>query len=1110
MKHGFTPWSDAVLMPRPLVAALNVSASGLVIAVVGSKVGVATAAALVLAEAVYVGWSQHYRGVRDTRSAHDAKRSQDSRECGAMREPRATSTAEIAAVEPCEGDWNLELPLLIARKQIETSLAYERLLMSSLLDTLPEQVQFKDRDGRFMRVSPSLAKKHGFTNPDEAVGRSESDYLSWKEAQSAAAMERQIISSGEPVIEMQVQEIWPNRPPTWKLVTKKPLRDPQGYIFGTLGIDQDITDGTAMKAQLKLTSERFAIASESAGIGVWELDVESKKFVWDDSMCRMYGISPAAGSLSLAEWVSRLHMDDKARCEHAMLTALLGSCDLDIEFRILRPDGETRFLKAAARIMRNVDGAPERMMGINFDITERKRAELALLETSSLLRTVLDSAAEVSIIATDPTLTIKVFNAGAERILGYTSKELVGSVTPLLIYDPEEIKATARDLSQLTGRRVDGWAVFVEPTMLNKPHQWTYVCKDGRRITVSQVVTAMYTENGGLLGYLSVAHDVTQQKQYEDSLRDATHKAEQASRAKSEFLANMSHEIRTPMNAVIGLSYLLGQTALDSQQSAVLGNINHASKTLLSVINDVLDLSKIEAGELIIEREVFSPLDLVQQLIDVTTIQANAKGVNFTVDLSPDIPPMVEGDAKHLNQILSNLLSNAVRFTNRGQVALRVALLGLSADNVTLAFSVQDTGIGISAEAQSRLFAPFAQADATITRRYGGTGLGLSIVKSLVGLLGGTVQLNSTPGVGSEFTVTLQFALASPEARAVLEAKIPEPGEQPLAEVRILVADDSDINLDVTRRILELSGAKVSLASNGLEAFELLRARPDAYDIVLMDVQMPVLDGYAATRKIRDELALGDLPIIALTAGALSSERQRAVASGMNDFIIKPFDTNTLVSSVLRHFTRKRQTEITDSAAVSPGHAGDRRWPALHGIDIEDARSRLAGDFSLFLSGIRRLLSEYGDLEAAFVPEDPQFVAAFAQRMHKLKGTAGMLGAKVIEQFARRAEAACRGAKVEEASSLVKQLVIEIQRLRQSAAGELAAKPPKDEPLDDDGLAKLADLLRAQDLAAVDRFNSLEGALRQRLGRQAFEAVRDLIDQLRLIEAAEVLRECRS
>jgi PAS domain S-box-containing protein len=745
---------------------------------------------------------------------------------------------------------------------------------------------------------------------------------------------------------------------------------------------------------------------------------------------------------------------------------------------------------------------------LSLGASRRKRAKDAVLENSSLLRTVLDCATEVAIMATDPGLTIKVFNAGAERLLGYRSEELVSRLTPSFIYDAAEIEAAGREIFKATGDQIDGWALLVEPTMLNKPREWTYVCKDGCRITVSQVVSAMHAENGSLLGYLIVAQDVTRQKQYEQSLRDAARKAEEASRAKSEFVANMSHEIRTPANAVVGLCYLLEQTPLDSQQSAVLGNINHASKALLSVINDVLDLSKIEAGEINIERAAFSPVELIRQLADVAAIQASAKGVHFRLDMPPDLPAVLEGDAKLLNQILSNLLTNAVKFTDRGRVQLAVLVSNRTADEVALNFSVQDTGIGISTEAQGRLFAPFAQADASITRRYGGTGLGLSIVKSLVGRLGGSVQLKSTAGIGSEFIVSLRFALGrSDPSKTSLpkRPKRPKRGDRPLEGVRILVVDDSDINLHVTNRILELNGAKVTLAGNGLEALELLRRRPAAHDLVLMDVQMPVLDGHAATRKIRETDALVDLPVVGLTAGALSSERQRAVASGMDDLIIKPFDADMLISSILRHVNHDRLAE--------PNEADDG-WPRLHGIDREVARGRMVGDLNLFMSCLRRFLAEFGDIDAAAVTSEMHMNVPQAQRMHKLKGTAGMLGAKLIEALASRCEAAWRSGNLRDAASIGAQLCVEIQSLRQSAASVLAEDPcripdpastTEGQGLQGDLLGKLVAMLRAQDLGAVDLFNSMAGALRDHLGRRAFESVRNLMDQLLLIEAADAL-----
>jgi PAS domain S-box-containing protein len=672
------------------------------------------------------------------------------------------------------------------------------------------------------------------------------------------------------------------------------------------------------EAQLRAVNERFAAAADSAGIGIWEFDVARGTLKWDEWMYRIYGVVPDSGVGAYAQWADRLHPEDRARCEAAIERTVRGEEEFSTEFRIVRGDGEIRHVRASSRASRGADGIAYRMIGVNIDMTDRKRASDDLAETSLLLRTVLESLTEVAIIAADPNLVITMFNAGAEHLLGYTSKEILGSLATPVIHDAGEVRAFAEELSLQLGRRVAGAAVFTEPMAHRRPREWTYIRKDGRRVPVSLVVTAMRTNSGELLGYVGFAHDVTRQKHHEESLRRATSEAKRANGAKSLFLANMSHEIRTPMNAVIGLTYLLGKTALNPEQLEFVAQLSRASNLLLSVITDVLDLSKIEAGELLIADSAFSPRDLLEELGKVMAIQAQARGIHLELELADDLPVALSGDAARLNQILVNLVSNAIKFTERGSVRLSARQIAASAQAITLRFTVKDTGIGIDSEEQARLFKPFAQADESITRRYGGTGLGLSIIKRLVTLMGGTVDLTSTLGVGSEFWVELEFRVAMPEA-IVVQAPNPKLGAGPgLRGVSVLLVDDYDINLQVTRRILEQSGATVRLAGNGLEAFERLKAEPAAFDVVLMDVQMPILDGYEATRRIRTELRLTDLPVIALTAGALSSERGRAVTAGMDDFIIKPFDAHTLVSSVMRHARRRRQPPAERATGQAP------------------------------------------------------------------------------------------------------------------------------------------------------------------------------------------------
>ena len=584
------------------------------------------------------------------------------------------------------------------------------------------------------------------------------------------------------------------------------------------------------------------------------------------------------------------------------------------ELTYIRKDGSRFPAVVSVTALRDAQGGIIGYLLIGTDNTARKQIEAEQRQLGQRLRdqqfytrSLFESNID-ALMTTDAPGIITDVNKQMEALTGCTRDELIGAPFKNYFTDPERAEAGIRLV--LSKKKVTNYELTARD-------------RDGLETVVSYNATTFYDRDRRLQGVFAAARDITERKQYEESLREASHKAEQASRAKSEFLANMSHEIRTPLSTVTILTYLLGRTSLNEQQLDALAKINFASKSLLEVINNVLDLSKIEAGELIVERAAFSLRSLLKELTDVMAVHADRKAIAFEIDAPDDLPVALEGDAARLKQILTNLLSNAIKFTERGGVKLRVRGRAATATRITLSFVVQDTGIGIAPEVQARLFAPFAQADSSITRRFGGTGLGLSIVQRLVKLMGGEVGLDSTPGAGSEFKVVLDFARAAPEALARLEVSSAAPGEHALLGLRVLVVDDSHINRDGTKSILELEGAQVGLASNGQEAFERLQAEPGAFDVVLMDLQMPVLDGHEATRRIRLELGLADLPIIAVTADALRSQRQRAAAAGMNDYIIKPFDAQALVSSILRHVkpARDRLVRQLDATPAIPVQA---------------------------------------------------------------------------------------------------------------------------------------------------------------------------------------------
>ena len=636
-----------------------------------------------------------------------------------------------------------------------------------------------------------------------------------------------------------------------------------------------------------------------------------------------------------------------------------------------------------------------------------------------------------ALVTTDAPGIITDVNKQMEALTGCTRDELIGAPFKNFFTDPARAEAGIR--LALRKKRVTDYEL-------------TECDRDGRETVVSYNATTFYDRDRRLQGVFAALREISERKQYERTLREATLTAEGANCAKSEFLANMSHEIRTPMNTVIGLTYLLGQTKLDAAQASHLTKIELAGKALLAVINDVLDLSKIEAGELTIERAPFSLRDLMQDVADVMTVHADAKGIALTVSTPHDLPATLEGDSMRLKQILTNLLSNAIKFTDRGGVALRVRCLAATPARVTLCFLVTDTGIGFAPEVKARLFSPFTQADVSIARRYGGTGLGLSIVKHLAKLLGGNVEVVSTPAVGSEFAVTLDFVVSTRELLS-LRHRVPVVcGAQSLPGVRVLAVDDSDINLEVAKRILELEGARVQLAADGQEAFERLRADPFGFDVVLMDVKMPILDGLAATARIRGELGLADLPIIALTAAALSSERRRALAAGMDDFILKPFDAQDLVSSILRHVELgDDESERLTGDMVDKPMQPTILWPQIAGIDSADIRTRMSDDLELFRSMLGRFLEEFSDVATLTVNADAGALGVYKGRLHQLKGIAGMLGAKSIQQLAGEAEDACATGNMERIRGLLLQIAFQIQQLRLSAAPTLSAMPAQNE-----------------------------------------------------------------
>jgi len=592
-------------------------------------------------------------------------------------------------------------------------------------------------------------------------------------------------------------------------------------------------------------------------------------------------------------WKHRLHSDDRERAEAVLRAALRDNTVYEDVFRVSLPGGRVRHIQAAAVTELDAKGKPWRVVGVNRDITAQREQEAALRESERKYRLITESMQDVVWVLDMRTLRFPYISPSIETMTGYTPAEYVQNPIGAFL-TPEasnQLKALLhqRTAALLAGQTQPGHAYVDE---VEHPH------KDGRMIATEVVMTFWLNEDTGGVEVRGVSRDISERKRAQEELRRAKQQAEGASQAKSAFLASMSHEIRTPMNAVLGLAQLLEQEPLTTSQHAMLRHIREAGHTLLSLINDILDFSKIEAGQLRMDPQPFSLSEILQQLDHLLRHVADTKGLALVIEAPPPGPDRFIADAMRLEQVLVNLLNNAIKFTKAGEVRLTVTAApseGVGPGRIVLRFAVKDTGIGISPEAQAKLFQSFSQADASITRRFGGTGLGLAISKRIVELMGGQIGVESRPGEGSAFWVAIPLEVAREDtARPVAGTEPKAPDGPRLTGLRVLAVDDNRINLMVLEKALRRQGATVQHAADGQEALQILEMHPQGFDVVLMDIQMPVMDGLAATRAIRRNPVWRDLPVIALTAGVLAEEREAAEQAGMNDFLAKPLDLDRM------------------------------------------------------------------------------------------------------------------------------------------------------------------------------------------------------------------------
>ena len=679
------------------------------------------------------------------------------------------------------------------------------------------------------------------------------------------------------------------------------------------------------------------------------------------------------------------------------VTSCLGGELYEVEYRIRTKDGCVKWLLERGRVgERDKAGAPTHIDGFIVDVTARHAIETALAESTTRIKTLVEWVDEVFFTCKlDSAWTMLFVSPSVERMTGHPVADFMnGDITFGTLLHPDDAKRAW----DTVGPAIQARQTYeLEYRILRKDGTERWMFERGRPAGTDEHGTPL------LHGYIA---DITDRKESERALAAARDAAEAASNAKSEFLAMMSHEIRTPMNGVLGMTGVLLDTDLTSEQRRSATTIRESAESLLSIINDVLDFSKLEAAAVELESVAFDMHALLTYACEIVVPRANAKGVGVTVEIDDGVPRYIHADPGRIRQVVLNLLGNAVKFTETGCVTLTASAVPDGA-MTTLKITVSDTGIGIPAERLDRLFLSFSQADASISRRYGGAGLGLAISKKLTERMGGTIGVESQPGAGSTFWFELRVSTASAEACAsssrLFEAERVEAALASIAQLgrplRILVAEDNATNQLVARAVLTKYGISSDFVGDGLEAIEAVRQR--AYDVVLMDVHMPEMDGLDATRAIRSlKGARAKVPIIALTANAFTQDADRCKAAGMNGHIGKPFRKEDLIIAIAAVLTGTERFAMAGAEQPAPNLDMVFDHGVLERFRADSGEEMLRLLIDTFVPDAVEKLARLATLAKAGRTSDEA-----VRLVHSLKSAGAMAGASALSLSAAALEA---------------------------------------------------------------------------------------------------------
>jgi PAS domain S-box-containing protein len=802
------------------------------------------------------------------------------------------------------------------RKRAEFALQKSEEKYRDLVETSNDLIWKFDLNGLFTFLNASWESQLGYT-PEEMLGKPFTSFQPPEQAAKDILKVQEILTTGIELVNYDSLVFAKSGQVMNLLVNARVQRDLAGNICGVQGTASDITERKQAEENLKTSERRWQFALEGSQDGIWDWNVVTNEVYFSSMWKKMLGFADDEINGDLREWNKLIHPDDKEQAYIDVNNHLAGETEYyhNVQ-RLLCKDGTYKWILDRGKVIEfTKEGKPLRFVGTHSDISDRKQMEETLKASEERFRSLVESTSDW-IWEIDDQGNFTYASPRIKDILGYTPDEIVGKMTGFDLMPPEEAQKIQAKYES-----------YVSTTMPFEHMVNVNLHKNGEQVIMESSGRPFFDESGKFLGYRGIDRDITERQKMEEHLCQAKESAEAANRAKSEFLANMSHEIRTPMNAVIGFSDILASKITDKKHKSYLNSIQTGGKTLLTLINDILDLSKIEAGRLDIQYEPVNPQQIFTELQQIFSLKIAEKHLELIVEIDENLPSALFLDETRLRQVLLNLIGNAIKFTDNGYIKLCANKIYTGDDHskVNLIMAVEDSGIGIPVNQQTLIFESFRQQDGQSTRQYGGTGLGLAITKRFVEMMNGHIFVESNLGKGSRFEIVLHDVKVAATLSNTMRNNTFDPSRITFEKMRVLVVDDIESNRDLIKEYLSQVNLEVICAENGQQALLFVEEYHPA--LILMDIRMPEMDGYEATKCLKDNPNTANIPIIALTASVALDEKALIEAHGFDGYLAKPVNISDLLGE-LSHYLKHTRKDVTDISQITTTEVNNAINPA--------------------------------------------------------------------------------------------------------------------------------------------------------------------------------------